>query len=152
MAVGTFFNGSNKVDKSRELGFRRSAPSFKIANGTKIPLGEMEESLITADVGVKATDVDAGAAPPVAGRKRRFRPGNVGQTASGHGRDAARLGCHTQTCAVFGAPWGLFSGRQQRRQTTTIGKLAAQYRNDGKKVLLVAGDTFRAAAVNNDAW
>ncbi len=32
-------------------------------------------------------------------------------------------------------------------KTTTIGKLAAKYRTDGKKVLMVAGDTFRAAAI-----
>lgn len=32
-------------------------------------------------------------------------------------------------------------------KTTTIGKLAAQYKAEGKKVLLVAGDTFRAAAI-----
>jgi fused signal recognition particle receptor len=32
-------------------------------------------------------------------------------------------------------------------KTTTIGKLAAKYSAEGKKVLLVAGDTFRAAAI-----
>ena len=32
-------------------------------------------------------------------------------------------------------------------KTTTIGKLAKQYRDDGKSVVLAAGDTFRAAAV-----
>ena len=32
-------------------------------------------------------------------------------------------------------------------KTTTIGKLASKYRSEGKKVLLVAGDTFRAAAI-----
>jgi fused signal recognition particle receptor len=38
-------------------------------------------------------------------------------------------------------------------KTTTIGKLAAQYLAAGKKVLLVAGDTFRAAAVEQiEAW
>jgi fused signal recognition particle receptor len=31
-------------------------------------------------------------------------------------------------------------------KTTTIGKLASQFMQDGKKVLLCAGDTFRAAA------
>ena len=31
-------------------------------------------------------------------------------------------------------------------KTTTIGKLALKYKNEGKKVLLCAGDTFRAAA------
>lgn len=32
-------------------------------------------------------------------------------------------------------------------KTTTIGKLAQQYQRQGKKVMLAAGDTFRAAAV-----
>ena len=32
-------------------------------------------------------------------------------------------------------------------KTTTIGKLAKQFQQDGKKVMLAAGDTFRAAAV-----
>lgn len=32
-------------------------------------------------------------------------------------------------------------------KTTTIGKLAKRLQNDGKKVMLAAGDTFRAAAV-----
>lgn len=32
-------------------------------------------------------------------------------------------------------------------KTTTIGKLAKQFQNDGKSVILAAGDTFRAAAV-----
>ena len=32
-------------------------------------------------------------------------------------------------------------------KTTTIGKLARQYQNKGRKVMLAAGDTFRAAAV-----
>ena len=38
-------------------------------------------------------------------------------------------------------------------KTTTIGKLANQFKNEGKKVLLVAGDTFRAAAAEQlDIW
>ncbi|MBL8711575.1 MAG: signal recognition particle-docking protein FtsY [Alphaproteobacteria bacterium] len=32
-------------------------------------------------------------------------------------------------------------------KTTTIGKLGAQFKNEGRKVMLAAGDTFRAAAV-----
>ncbi|MDI4663390.1 signal recognition particle-docking protein FtsY [Xanthobacter autotrophicus] len=32
-------------------------------------------------------------------------------------------------------------------KTTTIGKLAAQWRSEGRKVVLAAGDTFRAAAI-----
>lgn len=38
-------------------------------------------------------------------------------------------------------------------KTTTIGKIAAKLANDGKKVLLAAGDTFRAAAVEQlEIW
>lgn len=38
-------------------------------------------------------------------------------------------------------------------KTTTIGKLAARYQREGKKVLMIAGDTFRAAAVEQlEAW
>lgn len=32
-------------------------------------------------------------------------------------------------------------------KTTTIGKLANRYKQEGKKILLAAGDTFRAAAM-----
>ena len=32
-------------------------------------------------------------------------------------------------------------------KTTTIGKLAARFRAEGRKVMLAAGDTFRAAAI-----
>jgi len=32
-------------------------------------------------------------------------------------------------------------------KTTTIGKLSARFRAEGRKVMLAAGDTFRAAAI-----
>lgn len=41
----------------------------------------------------------------------------------------------------------LVSGVNGSGKTTTIGKMAARFRADGKKVMLVAGDTFRAAAI-----
>ena len=41
----------------------------------------------------------------------------------------------------------LFVGVNGVGKTTSIGKIAAQYRQKGKKVLLGAGDTFRAAAI-----
>ncbi|ADY56598.1 signal recognition particle-docking protein FtsY [Syntrophobotulus glycolicus DSM 8271] len=38
-------------------------------------------------------------------------------------------------------------------KTTTLGKLARHFRNEGKSVLLAAGDTFRAAAIEQlEAW
>lgn len=41
----------------------------------------------------------------------------------------------------------LMTGVNGAGKTTTIGKLAKQYRDQGKRVMLAAGDTFRAAAV-----
>lgn len=48
----------------------------------------------------------------------------------------------------FSAPFvELIVGVNGAGKTTTISKLAARYKNDGKKVILGAGDTFRAAAI-----
>ncbi len=42
----------------------------------------------------------------------------------------------------------LIAGVNGSGKTTTIGKLAARFRGEGKGVMLVAGDTFRAAAID----
>ena len=47
----------------------------------------------------------------------------------------------------------LFVGVNGVGKTTTIGKIASMYKNKGKKVLLVAGDTFRAGAIEQlEEW
>jgi fused signal recognition particle receptor len=47
----------------------------------------------------------------------------------------------------------LFVGVNGVGKTTTIGKLAHQFKQQGKKVLLAAGDTFRAGAIEQlDVW
>lgn len=47
----------------------------------------------------------------------------------------------------------LFVGVNGVGKTTTIGKLAHRYSNEGKKVLLAAGDTFRAGAIEQlEVW
>jgi len=47
----------------------------------------------------------------------------------------------------------LFVGVNGVGKTTTIAKIANSYKNQGKKVLLAAGDTFRAGAVAQlDVW
>lgn len=47
----------------------------------------------------------------------------------------------SKPCVIF------FVGVNGAGKTTTIGKLANRLRNDGNEVMLAAGDTFRAAAV-----
>ncbi len=47
----------------------------------------------------------------------------------------------------------LMAGVNGAGKTTTIGKLSRKFANEGKKVMLAAGDTFRAAAVEQlDVW
>jgi len=47
----------------------------------------------------------------------------------------------------------LFVGVNGVGKTTTIGKLAWRYKQEGKKVLLAAGDTFRAGAIEQlEVW
>ena len=47
----------------------------------------------------------------------------------------------------------LITGVNGVGKTTAIGKLAALYKSQGKKVLIAAGDTFRAAAIDQlEVW
>ncbi|MBQ8472929.1 MAG: signal recognition particle-docking protein FtsY [Bacilli bacterium] len=47
----------------------------------------------------------------------------------------------------------LFVGVNGVGKTTTIGKIASKLKSDGKKVLMVAGDTFRAGAIEQlEEW
>ena len=49
--------------------------------------------------------------------------------------------------ALSGPSVYLFVGVNGVGKTTSIAKMAAQYKNQGKRVLVAAGDTFRAAAI-----
>ncbi len=55
---------------------------------------------------------------------------------------AQPLPLEADTCRIV-----LVVGVNGNGKTTTIGKMAHRYRREGKKVMLVAADTFRAAAV-----
>ncbi|MBT4527701.1 MAG: signal recognition particle-docking protein FtsY [Deltaproteobacteria bacterium] len=56
-------------------------------------------------------------------------------------------GDHFLPAADSGPTVYLFVGVNGVGKTTSIGKLAARFKKEGKKVLLAAGDTFRAAAI-----
>lgn len=102
----------------------------------------LEEALIAADVGVKTAmavvaDLD---------------------TAAMSDEDAARAGLRDALLKRLSGDHGLVTrqdkplvvlvvGVNGSGKTTTIGKLAHRYKADGKSVLLAAGDTFRAGAI-----
>jgi fused signal recognition particle receptor len=109
-------------------------------------LEELQDLLITADIGVAT-------AAKLAENLRRSRFGkDVGdiEIRSALAADIAALltGAEKRIDPSGHKPFViLVSGVNGAGKTTTIGKLAAHYVREGKKVMLAAGDTFRAAAV-----
>ena len=110
-------------------------------------LDELEETLIRADLGV---DVAAKISDAVGeGRyDKAISPDEVkGVVADEVEKVLAPV---AKPLAIEGAkPFVvLVAGVNGSGKTTTIGKLASRYRSEGKKVMLAAGDTFRAAAID----
>ncbi|NCO68391.1 MAG: signal recognition particle-docking protein FtsY [Nitrospirae bacterium CG_4_10_14_0_8_um_filter_41_23] len=115
-------------------------------------LEELEEILITSDIGTKAT------AEIMTVIQEKVNKGEV--------RDAdsvkellkkemiAILG-HSQPLVVYGnRPFVILAvGVNGVGKTTTIGKLASRFQSQGFSVLLAAGDTFRAAGIEQlEIW
>ena len=108
---------------------------------------ELEESLIMADVGMDTT-MEA-----VEALKSRCKAQKIkdteGARACMRGILAEYLTEQDGTVNLSTRPSvALFIGVNGVGKTTTIGKLAARWKREGKKVLLAAGDTFRAAAAD----
>jgi fused signal recognition particle receptor len=115
-------------------------------------LGELEEVMLTSDVGVKTTQAIL---------ERLKEKLDRSELADG---DTVRAALRAEATRILGIGGGpirdagkptvvLMVGVNGVGKTTTIGKLATRFGNDGKKVVLAAGDTFRAAAVQQlEVW
>jgi fused signal recognition particle receptor len=109
-------------------------------------LEQLEELLITADMGVDtALRVTANMAE-----------GRFGKRLSTHAIKELLAAEVTRIMEPVARPMPLYPTKPQvvlvvgvngSGKTTTIGKLASQFQAAGKKVVIAAGDTFRAAAV-----
>ena len=143
------------LTKSRETWVQKIGSVFQNREWDEQSLDEMEESLLTADVGVKATqklmDTLRGLSPSGSEDLAQDMSSQLQQAMVKLLQDSAAT---PKLEALSVRPWVvLFLGVNGVGKTTTIGKLAAQYKASVKKVLLVAGDTFRAAAVEQlEAW
>ncbi len=109
-------------------------------------LEQIEELLIAADMGVDtALRVTANMAEGRMGRKvstreiKELLAAEIARIMESVARPMPLYPTKPQVVLVVGVNG---SGK-----TTTIGKLASQFRGAGKKVVIAAGDTFRAAAV-----
>jgi len=117
-------------------------------------LEELETLLLTADVGVEATSRIIG---DLTARAKRRELGDA---------DALLRVLREQLLAILRSAEAPVRGPAEGRpqvilmvgvngagKTTTIGKLAKRLQDEGQRVMLAAGDTFRAAAVEQlQAW
>jgi len=114
-------------------------------------LAEMEEALITADFGVETTQ------KIVDGLRQSYRKGEIQTTdkvldflKADLKRRLVEKGNDIRWAAAPPTVI-LVAGVNGVGKTTSIAKLARLFAREGKKVLLCASDTFRAAAVVYDA-
>ncbi len=138
------------VERFDEIVSQSEAPSRKGRPIDVDTIDALEELLIMADVGVAATD--------------RIIAAVKQQTATGKGlRDAVKDEIRAIFASVSQATGGesngqlphvvLIVGVNGTGKTTTVGKLAQLLKSSGKKPLIVAADTFRAAAVEQlEIW
>ncbi|MBD9413810.1 signal recognition particle-docking protein FtsY [Pseudomonas sp. PDM16] len=111
-------------------------------------LDELETRLLMADVGVEATSAIIGSLTKRVARKELADSGALYKALQ---EELAGLLKPVEQPLVIAAekqPYViLVVGVNGVGKTTTIGKLAKKLQGEGKKVMLAAGDTFRAAAV-----
>jgi fused signal recognition particle receptor len=131
--LGEIFSGRKELD-----------PSF---------VDEIEKVLLTADIGVKTSQKLLEEIRSSLTRRELKDPDAV--WAFLRRRSAEMLSLPSPALDFSSAkPFVLLViGVNGSGKTTTIGKLAAKLAGDGKKVLLAAGDTFRAAAAEQlEVW
>ena len=115
-------------------------------------LEELEEILITADVGVNTTMDIIDKLRDKIKENKITEPSGVKAELKNIIEEI--LTNENSTLNVEKSPTIiLMVGVNGVGKTTTIGKLANRYKQEGKKILLAAGDTFRAAAIEQlEIW
>lgn len=114
---------------------------------------ELEETLVLADIGMSTTEVILSKLRSNVASKRLIKPDEVKTELISIITELLDV----ETESVYNIRSTpkviLVIGVNGVGKTTTIGKIAHRFIDDGKKVTLAAGDTFRAAAIEQlDMW
>ena len=116
-------------------------------------IDDLEETLLMADVGVKTTEMLITAVRKGIKQKEIRTPEDLIPFLEKEIVRILEAGENTFHMAEQGPTVLLVVGTNGVGKTTTIGKLSAYYRRQGKSVLLAAADTFRAAAIDQlEIW
>lgn len=111
-------------------------------------LEALEESLITSDVGVNTSaEIVDGLRNIMAGRDEEKLKSHLKNSIYNILKEVERPLDVTYGAAGAKPFVIMVLGVNGVGKTTTIGKLASRYSSEGKSVMLAAGDTFRAAAI-----
>ena len=114
---------------------------------------QLEEVLLTADIGVKTAQQLFEQVRSSLGRKELKDPEAVWAVIKEESQKLLHVDRPPVDFAAHKPFVLLVIGVNGAGKTTTIGKLAAQLTEQGRKVILAAGDTFRAAAVEQlEVW
>ncbi|MCR5584396.1 MAG: signal recognition particle-docking protein FtsY [Lachnospiraceae bacterium] len=108
---------------------------------------EIEENLVMADVGVATADKIISSLKQKVKQDKIYKPDECRQLLI----DSIKEQMHVPEDAYSfekGPSVVLMIGVNGVGKTSSVGKLAASLKNDGKKVLICAADTFRAAAID----
>jgi signal recognition particle-docking protein FtsY len=127
---------------------------FKADQLSEAAVDEIEDRLLSADAGLEASE-RLGGSLRAAVRAGRIRNEDQlrAELRAALLEIVAPIAKPLQI-ADYIKPYVLFvAGVNGVGKTTTIGKLAARFKGEGRSVLLAAGDTFRAAAVEQlESW
>ena len=165
MGIFSFFTKDKKEDLDKGLEKTKEGLLGKltraIAGKSKVDeevLDGLEEALISSDVGL---DTTIKIIKRIEERVAKDKFTTSGELNAIMKEEVAALFTENQNESFenFNLPAGkkpyviMVVGVNGAGKTTTIGKLAYQFKNSGKKVMLGAGDTFRAAAVEQlNVW
>jgi len=146
---GFFFRLKSGLQKTRAslAGGLENIVQGKAKVGLEL-LDELEETLLIADVGMKTTTFILEDLKKDVAQNRIRENDEVLQHLKGRmikvlSQNTKPIQFSTNKPLVI-----LMVGINGSGKTTTIGKLAQKWKKEGKKVLLAAGDTFRAAAID----
>lgn len=141
------------VKRSREGWFRRVVHLFERATVEEALWDELEELLITADVGVSTTTKLIARVRERAGRERLKDGPHIYSVL----KDEIVTMLRMDTSGEASTPLDLASsgprvilvvGVNGTGKTLSIAKLAHSFKGQGKRVIIAAADTFRAAAID----
>lgn len=165
MGLFSFFTKEKKEDLDK--GLEKTKEGFltritrAVAGKSKVDeevLDNLEEALISSDVGLDTTIKIIKRIEERAGRDKYVTSNDLNQLIK---EEIENILAENKNADLenFDTPADkkpyiiMVVGVNGAGKTTTIGKLAHQFRNNGKKVLLGAADTFRAAAVDQlEVW